>query len=238
MIKQCSKCGEFLPLSDYYRQPRNKDGLWTYCRACANKQRKKYIQENKSIIYEKQRAYRKNNSEKFSGYSRDWRKRNPEKANTACREWRERNHNSVIDRSRKYYQDNKEKEGNRTRKYFKWAYKNRPEFKLRHRISCGIRKSLKKDKDNRKWQTLVGYTVRDLKKHLEKLFKNGMTWENYGEWEIDHIVPVSVFNFSDIKHDDFKRCWGLSNLQPLWATENRLKSNKTNVPFQPRLAMG
>ncbi|GAH87691.1 unnamed protein product, partial [marine sediment metagenome] len=76
-----------------------------------------------------------------------------------------------------------------------------------------------------------------LVRHLKKQFQPGMTWENYGEWHMDHKVPVSAFNFSSSDHIDFKRCWALKNLQPMWATENHIKKNKLAKPFQPSLLL-
>lgn len=81
---------------------------------------------------------------------------------------------------------------------------------------------------------VIGYTIEQLMAHLESKFypnpETGemMTWENYGlhGWHIDHIIPDSLFNYSNIYDDDFKRCWSLDNLQPLWAKENLSKSNK------------
>jgi hypothetical protein len=73
---------------------------------------------------------------------------------------------------------------------------------------------------------LVGYDVIELKRHLEEQFVDGMSWENYGEWHIDHIKPLSSFNITDINSDEFKKCWSLSNLQPLWAKDNLKKYNK------------
>ncbi|GAG90799.1 unnamed protein product, partial [marine sediment metagenome] len=60
-----------------------------------------------------------------------------------------------------------------------------------------------------------------------------MTWKNQGKWHLEHKVPVSAFNFSSSDHIDFKRCWALSNLQPMWAKENLSKSAKIDKPFQP-----
>lgn len=72
---------------------------------------------------------------------------------------------------------------------------------------------------------MLGYSANELKSHLELLFKEGMTWENYGEWHIDHIKPVSLFeDFEDIKLVN-----ALDNLQPLWANENLSKSNHYNI---------
>jgi hypothetical protein len=62
--------------------------------------------------------------------------------------------------------------------------------------------------------------------HLESLFQEGMTWENYGEWHIDHRIPKSWFNFATINDPEFIKCWDLSNLKPMWASENIAKGNK------------
>jgi hypothetical protein len=98
--------------------------------------------------------------------------------------------------------------------------------RLNHNISCYIRNRLGNSKDYKHWELLVGYSIHDLMKHLESKFKLGMTWENYGKWEIDHIKPVSAFNFSFPDDLEFKQCWSLSNLQPLWDWENNKKNAK------------
>jgi hypothetical protein len=87
-----------------------------------------------------------------------------------------------------------------------------------------------------KWETLVGYTIDQLRSHLEKLLQPGMSWENYGTaWHVDHKIPLAVFNFERPNDIDFKLCWSLKNLQPMDATENRKKQDKISVPFQPSL---
>jgi len=100
---------------------------------------------------------------------------------------------------------------------------------IRNSISHRIRLSIK-NKNGRSWEKLVGYTLNDLVSHLQKLFKPKMTWENYSYkgWHIDHKRPVSSFNFTSFDCEDFKECWSLNNLQPLWAEENFKKGNKWN----------
>ena len=89
----------------------------------------------------------------------------------------------------------------------------------------------------RHWESIVGFTLDQLKSWLERNFLLGMSWENYGEWHIDHQIPISAFNFNTPDDIDFKRCWNLKNLQPLWAKVNLVKSNKLSQPFQPALAI-
>jgi hypothetical protein len=103
-------------------------------------------------------------------------------------------------------------------------YDSTPNRAIRNRIASAIRRSLKKSKSGRKWESLVGYTLADLKLHLEKQFIGLMSWENMGLWHIDHITPLS--NFEQTNQDEFKQCWSLSNLRPIWADENQKKYNK------------
>ncbi len=68
--------------------------------------------------------------------------------------------------------------------------------------------------------------MQDLIAHLESLFQPSMTWENYGKWHIDHKRPIASFNFTSYEDPEFKECWALNNLQPMWAKENMSKGNK------------
>ncbi len=59
--------------------------------------------------------------------------------------------------------------------------------------------------------------------HLEKQFTEGMNWDNYGEWHVDHKKPMTLFNFTSTDDHEFKLCWCLDNLQPLWELDNLSK---------------
>jgi uncharacterized protein (DUF2249 family) len=86
-----------------------------------------------------------------------------------------------------------------------------------------VLRSLRTGKAGRKWTLILDFSIQDLMQHLEANFCEGMNWENYGEWHIDHIVPMSAFRFKSDEDTGFKKCWALSNLQPLWAHENLSK---------------
>ena len=117
------------------------------------------------------------------------------------------------------------------------AYKKQSRY-LHRRMHCAIDKSLSANKNGRKWESLVGYTCEELRRHIEKQFLPGMTWGNRGHsWHIDHIIPKSAFNFETPSDIDFKRCWALKNLRPLWAEENMIKHAKVLTPFQPSLSI-
>ena len=105
------------------------------------------------------------------------------------------------------------------------------------RISIG--QALRGEKNRVAWSKLVGYGPDDLIAHIERTMTVGMTWDNYGKaWHIDHIIPVSRFNYEKPTDPDFIRCWSLKNLQAMWATDNIRKSDKIEKPFQPCLAIG
>ena len=76
---------------------------------------------------------------------------------------------------------------------------------------------------------LIGCTVDELKEHINSQLNDGMTFDNYGLWEIDHIIPVSSFNFNN--QSEIIECFNYKNLQPLWREDNIKKSNKINLQF-------
>jgi len=99
---------------------------------------------------------------------------------------------------------------------------------LNARIRTGIIGSLKNhSKEGRSWCNLVGYNSETLKRSLQKTMPKGHSWQDFlnGKLHIDHIIPISVFNFTNPEHSDFKRCWALNNLQLLTASDNIKKSN-------------
>lgn len=119
-----------------------------------------------------------------------------------------------------------------TREYAKRKARKRtadPEKNLHHRMSQLVRSTLRSGKAGRTWLSMVPYTVEDLAIHLERQFVDGMTWENMGQWQIDHILPRSMFSFSSPDDGDFIACWAITNLRPIWARDNREKSNKRTL---------
>lgn len=124
----------------------------------------------------------------------------------------------------------------------KWRIRYRldPEYRAWHLIRCAIRKqrelygdigtsirnSLVLQGRCRKTEERLGYTMAELRTHLERQFTKKMTWRKFmqGEIHIDHIHPKKSFDLSD--PEQWKVCWSLPNLRPLWAKENREKSAK------------
>jgi hypothetical protein len=148
----------------------------------------------------------KKNHKKWSENKRDY-------LNQYHKEWREKN----IDKHR----ENK-------RNYEKTRKANDPLYKLIANFRTAIYQVLKENNMNKNghYFEILGYTPYDLIEHIESKFTEGMSWENYGEFHIDHITPISSFNIQEIGDNEFMRCWDLENLQPMWAEENIRKSNK------------
>ena len=73
---------------------------------------------------------------------------------------------------------------------------------------------------------LLGCTVPEFLAHIAAQFRDGMSWENHGKWEIDHIKPCRAFDLTDPEQQ--KACFHYSNMQPLWMGENRSKSDSWN----------
>lgn len=97
-------------------------------------------------------------------------------------------------------------------------------FKLKTRIRSRLgRIRIVKGKRTIEW---LGCSMAELKKHLESKFTPGMTWENYGEWHIDHIVPLSKSRELNIS---LTQLCHYSNLQPLWRVDNLRKLDKLTV---------
>lgn len=84
-------------------------------------------------------------------------------------------------------------------------------------------KSTNESKDSGLYK-LMGYTPHQLKSHIESQFVDGMTWENHGEWHIDHIIPISMW--IKVGVTDSSVINALDNLQPLWAIDNLSKGDR------------
>ena len=218
--KKCSKCGIIKSLLHFYKRPESKDGYRNDCIDCHQK---------------RYRIWAKNNKDKCSNYSREWRQQNKERSNAISKKYRDNNKDKRYIVCTEWRKNNPDKSSKIQKRNFKKRYKD-PMKKLNYLIRGGIIQSIiKKSKASRHWEDLVGYNINQLRSHLEKQFMKGMTWDNHGKWHIDHKIPVSAFNFSRPEHADFKKCWALKNLQPMWANENISKGNKLSKSFQPSL---
>jgi len=217
--KKCPKCNQTKTIDNFYHNKTRKDGYGALCKECCNEAARQLRKVNPEKAYKAKRKYRKINNEKIKEAYRQWRRANIEKAREIMRQWAKNNPEKIREYQRKSYKKTT----------------NTPKGKLNYLITRQIRRTLRGKKAGRHWEDLVGWNIKQLKNHLEKQFLVGMTWENRNEWHIDHIVPILKFNYEKPEDLDFKRCWALKNLRPLWKIDNLKKGIKIDKPFQPSL---
>ena len=204
-LKTCKKC-EYIKRKDYDNE---------------------YRQKNKSILKEKQKKYYKlwasENGDKRLNATRKYTKNNREKEKERLKLFAKNN----PDKIKEYRLKRKDKR----KEYIKLYERNRRNKDIKYKLLCSLRGRLGrfvKQKTNRTLN-ILGCTLVCFKKHLEEHFTDGMTWDNYGEWHIDHIVPCAHFDMTKKKQVD--KCFHYTNLQPLWAADNLSKGAKiyTNI---------
>ena len=157
---------------------------------------------------------------------KQWGAKNREKINALARAARQREPGRFAGYDRKRYPVRREEKIRAFNVYYNQRRAVDPDFRLKEAMASQIYNALRANKAGRTWETLVGYTLQELKSHLEARFLPGMSWENYGAWHIDHIRPRASFTFTSPEDEGFKQCWALDNLQPLWAADNIRKGHK------------
>lgn len=151
--------------------------------------------------------------------------KNKQKISEKGAEYRSKNKKEIANRNKKYRQNNSERINEQRRegrsKRQSRRYKNDEGYRmsvlLRNRLRMALKGSTKRGSAVKD----LGCSIPELKTHLEKQFTGGMTWDNQGDWHIDHIVPMASFDLTD--RDQLLECCNYRNLQPLWALENLRK---------------
>jgi hypothetical protein len=174
------------------------------------------------------RDYRKKNLARIRAYDRARHVANRAVRNAACRARHAANREEANARSRAWYAANlgrvKAYHANRRGRKAEVARLRRladPGYRAAENLRNRVRGVLNGAFKSAPTMELLGCPVEFLREHLASQFSSGMTWNNYGLWEIDHIVPCAKF---DLRHaSEQRKCFHYSNLQPLWAEENRRK---------------
>lgn len=245
-MKICTKCGVAKPLEEFFARKGASDGKMSSCKQCKTDAIYAWREKNREHLNAYQRKY--NSQPKAQAKRSAWRS-NPEnkerqraleKERSKTDQYKERKRlaekrpavdayrkmyrklEDVKDRAKRYREQDHVKAA--TARRMRELRRSDPFERLNSRMSNAIGQAIRKG--GRSWRSLVGYTCGDLMDHLEKQFTKGMGWHNYGEWHIDHIVPKASFTYETAEDPDFKECWSLSNLRPLWAKDNLSKSSK------------
>lgn len=207
---------------------------------------KKYRKENANKISKLRKKLYWNDPEKFRKQKRDWALKNPRRVkeiakkcyyntkdtrNRESREYQKKHRPKISKQRKEYYKNNKAKlkqyyENNKPNRNKRLKVKRDSDsfYKLKETLRNRINNYFRniKAKKHAKTEKLLGASWSTVKKHIENQFKKGMNWDNHGQWQIDHIIPLSYAK--DIKK--LKKIFNYQNLQPLWATENLNKRNK------------
>jgi hypothetical protein len=198
---ECGTCGSIKPVADFGTDSSTPAGLRPRCKDCDSRAAKRYHERNR---------------ERRIANTRAWQKANPER----CRQLRAESNKRCQPRIRAYYRE--------------WLSnpRNRLSNQLRVRLAGAIRGQIERQKKpsarRRKSGSAVrdlGCTMEELMLHLERQFKQGMSWDNYGRWHVDHIKPLASFDLLD--RVELLQAVHFTNLQPLWASENFVKNART-----------
>ncbi|CAB4163469.1 hypothetical protein UFOVP814_28 [uncultured Caudovirales phage] len=232
-IKVCTRCkiGKAATLEFFHAHKRSADGVRAVCKVCRAKiniengeevkrKKREHYAANRNRIIENQRRYYLENLEKQrkAGLNRHYKNR--ELRLCQMREYRIENREALLARQRAS-----------NKKQYAEQYRQDLKFTLTHRLRALVRVSLKENRKSKRLVELLGFSVDELRSHLERQFTKGMDWSGYlsGKIHVDHIVPISNFDITSADCEEFKACWSLSNLRPMWASENWSKSDKRTV---------
>lgn len=200
-MKTCSACKKEKYFVDFHKDKTKKDGYCNQCKICKINYLNIYYKENREKVNEKNRQYNKKNKEYFKiRYKKN------------------------IEYYKQYKQENKEKIREQKREYSKKRRQTDILFKLTHNIRNLIYQSIKNNGYTKRSKTfkILGCNYEEFKLYIERQFKDGMSWENSGQWHYDHIYPVSLAK----DEEELIRLNHYTNFQPLWAEDNLRKGNK------------
>jgi len=191
---------------------------------------KEYYIVHRESMLENMRVHRKNKKKIYAVTQKIWAEKNKKYISQKYKEWYEKNKTEYNKKRREQYQKNPPAWStyeHRKEYLKKWQRDKRKKdllYRLNSNISRRIRKDLKHFNLTKKESTqeILQYTMKELKTHIQKQFKAGMSWKNMGTvWEIDHSTPLSW----GCSKDDMYKLWGLSNLVPLFKSDNRKKQD-------------
>ena len=223
-MKICTKCNINKNLDCFNKDKGGHGGYCAQCKDC----RKKYRRKNSKHIKEYNEEYRKNNPEKFKELKKEYLDKFGDREKQKRREYHYANKKEQNKKSREWKKNNRDK----IREYKKYRYNNDIQYKLSEVLRSRVHSALNGKKKVGSANRDLGCSTKELIKHIEEKFyphpKTGemMTWKNWKHdgWHIDHIKPLSSFDLTN--RDQFLQACSFTNLQPLWAEENYLKSNK------------
>lgn len=226
--KKCARCQRVKFLDEFSKATSRTDGLHIYCKLCDQQRSKETYQRTKEQVNERSRNRYQRDKEKILARNRRGYIQHRGEWLAQRRQYRAEHK----EEAKKQRQQSRITDRVRDRKYQQHRRKTDSLFRITSSLRTRLNNALKATsfrKTSKLFQYL-GCTLEELKVHLEKQFKEGMTWDNYGPyrdngyttWQMDHIIPLSS---ATTEEELYKLCH-YTNLQPLWAATNREKSDK------------
>ena len=215
-MKYCSRCKVLKELYNFGKDNGKKDGLVCHCKECSKAIRK----ENAIKIKQFGAIYRASHKEEAAKYSKTYRKNNNSALRLKKKEYYQKNRVKLLGEMNKYRKENQEKINN----YRRQRRKIDPSFRMAELLRTRINKLIRRGHKPGSPVRDLGCSLDELKSYLESKFLQGMSWDNYGEWHIDHIILLASFNLED--REQFLKACHYTNLQPLWAIDNLRKGDR------------
>ena len=199
----------------------------SYCVECSRASAVKSQNQNPERKRKNQAAYAVRNRGKIKAKYQE----NKGEYSARSKDYYAKNREEIIERVKKYSSENIEKIRDTSRARYR-RDRGKESFKVRSAASNSIRGVVLAIRSNKiktpeGLRSKVNFNIVDFKLRMESLFSDGMSWENYGEWHVDHIKPIISFLNAGIT--DISKINAIENLQPLWAADNLRKGGKYNV---------
>jgi len=135
--------------------------------------------------------------------------------------YQEANRVAIAERKKLYRQKRRKELSTYQLGYHQSRLKSDPAYKLAYNLRCRLHKAINIQSKSGSAVQDLGCSIPEFKAHIESLFTEGMSWDNHGEWHLDHIKPLASFDLSD--RDQFLEACHYKNYQPLWALDNLKK---------------
>ena len=239
-MKQCVRCIIEKPLDQFGDNKNNKGGKSIYCKECERLRGIEYRNKNRKKVNESSKNWRINNPEDYKKTIEKYLEKNSNMTATERGKIYRKDINyreKEKKRRRDHYQSNIEKERDRAKEYYnlnkevlrrksdEWKRKKIKEdgfYRMKKNLRDRIRLYLIGETKSKRTMDIVGVDKVEFKLYIQNKFTEGMSWENYGKWHLDHIIPLCQAKDNNeallLNH--------YTNLQPLWAEDNLKKNRK------------
>lgn len=228
LTKICNKCGLEKPANaEHFTSNKNGQyGLRGQCKPCWRARVRELIKRPEVAANRKAYQEKMTASGESAKRSRKWALANSDKTKQAAARSRKKYKKEKAEYDKQWRLQNPDKIS-AIRKRTAEKLKQNPGYVLHRRVKARVR-ALLTGRSFGVVSEIVGYTKEELVEHIESLFTEGMNWEVLatGAVHLDHIRPVSSFDFKTQDCLGFKECWALKNLRPMWAIDNQRKGNR------------